>query len=367
MHSSVFNKIGHDLHIWQDSNESDSSYYWRLMYSASGAMALASLFDQQEEYFYSLKPESTNYISVHHFKRNSTNCFRSLLEAQGVESDAQLLSDISQKQLDTYARTGYCLKAPYKVRSVQKSTLNLGALHVIRGGLNNYIRPMAGLAQIKYTPELIQLRYYLKTHSAVPLIQAINDYEANTISLDSLESARSFFALSIPLSKVYKDYIDILELVNFAPLNSQENCELYDLIPGQEHCIFLGRFNNHIPANYFYYYRQKDKVYYQEAPKFLINDYYEANYNNKNISLIKNALYQHHNMLKPIKVVRSNELVQLHGPFYLPGSERALLDLLSWPSKDLDYQKVYMSLEAFYLFYHLMNYLGYSFNEELTL
>lgn len=394
----VFASINKSLQIRQDPKEEPHHYLWRLIYSASAAIALASLFDRQKEYFInsSLEEDTDPHVSVQHFNKNSANCAKALIDLinnKAVSLPYDKLYELAQKQLDIYERTGYCLRAPHTIIPCPKYILNFGPLSIIRGGLDNHIPIMSGLIQFKNTNDYQtfceRLANLVKLHKASAM-QSIDYYDkqANTwpyttTYYQSLNKIRGFFDLSEPLDQVYEQYIAPQKLDSFTLLKNQETCEFYSpklrkaparkVLKEPEGLIHLGCFTNTQPKSYFYYYRKGAQLFYKEVPKMLVQDYYEhQTTNNKNLSYLMNAIDHHHQALKPFTVRTYAQKVTVLSSFYLPATERALLELLSWPqivNENCDISTMFktnldMSWGSFYLFYHAMRYLGYSFVEQ---
>lgn len=388
MLSRLINQLSEDLNIKQDSSEDKDQWIFRLIYSASGQSALASLYDITQKNLSSTNAGEGNdssFISIEHFKKRAKKCLNALIEASSLQtfcgvdykeqdSFSASINNVVNDIYDTYYNTGYFFHSPYSLYPTPFEKASIEPITLVKGLNSLKVRTMSGLA--------------LFNNSKEELLEFKDAYQSNSLNdltQDRLNSFDKLFELNIALKQFYETYIDSVK-DGFTLLNPNQDCELLN-INYKPHTSYwskkvapnatlqnlgLGRFTNYVPHKYFLYYVASGEYYYSMIPAFLLKDFNQPNDNSLNASIFANAILNHNNKLHSIKVVKSDELVYIKLPYALPQAENNLLKLLSWPlssdnviDKSDKRIKVFnrsMTYSAFYCFETILKSKGYTFS-----
>ena len=388
MLSRLINQLSEDLNIKQDSSEDKDQWIFRLIYSASGQAALASLYDITQKNLSSAnggEGSDSSFISVEHFKKRAKKCLNTLIEA----SNLQTFCGVNYKEQDsfsasinnvvndiyyTYYDAGYFFHSPYCLYPTPFEKASIEPITLLKGLNSLKVRTMSGLA--------------LFDNSKEELLEFKDAYQSNSLNdltQDGLNSIDKLFELNIALKQFYETYIDSVK-DGFTLLKQNSDCEFLNL-NYKPHTLYwsktvtpnatlqnlgLGRFTNYFPHKYFLYYVASGEYYYSMIPDFLLNDFNQQDDNSYNASIFANAILNHNNKLHSIKVVKRDELVYIKLPYELPQAENNLLKLLSWPlasDNEIDKSgkriKVFnrsMTYSAFYCFETILKSKGYTFS-----
>ncbi len=388
MLSRLINQLSEDLNIKQDSSEDKDQWIFRLIYSASGQSALASLYDITQKNLSSTNAGEGNdssFISIEHFKKRAKKCLNALIEASNLQSFCGVdykeqdsfsasINNVVNDIYDTYYNTGYFFHSPYSLYPTPFEKASIEPITLVKGLNSLKVRTMSGLA--------------LFNNSKEELLEFKDAYQSNSLNdltQDGLNCFDKLFELNITLKQFYETYIDSVK-DGFTLLNPNHDCEFLNL-NYKPHTSYwsktvtpnatlqnlgLGRFTNYVPHKYFLYYVASGEYYYSMIPAFLLKDFNQPNDNSLNASIFANAILNHNNKLHSIKVVKSDELVYIKLPYALPQAENNLLKLLSWPLES-DYVidksnkriKVFnrsMTYSAFYCFETILKSKGYTFS-----
>lgn len=388
MLSRLINQLSDDLNIKQDSSEDKDQWIFRLIYSASGQAALASLYDITQKNLSSTnggEDSDSSFISIEHFKKRAKKCLNALIEASSLQSFCSIdikdqdsfstiINNVVNDIYHTYSDTGYFFHSPYCLYPTPFEKASIEPITLVKGLNSLKVRTMSGLALFNNSKEeLLEFKY------------AYQGNRLNKSTQDGLNSCDKLFELNIALKQFYETYIDSVK-DGFTLLNPNHDCDFLNL-NYKPHTSYwsktvapnstlqnlgLGRFTNYAPHKYFLYYVASGAYYYSMIPNFLLNDFNQQNDNSYNASIFANAILNHNNKLHSIKVVKSDELVYINLPYALPQAENNLLRLLSWPlDRDIVIDKpdkkikVFnrsMTYGAFYCFETILKSKGYTFS-----
>lgn len=390
MIAQLFKQLADTLNIGKDLKEQESRYLFRLIYSAAGQAALASLYDQekleQQSVAKGKQTTDTPSVSIEHFKKSAQQCLSAMIEAQGDSSKVALpdmIESLSNDILKLYLATGYCLSKPNRVLPCAYRSLAFGSINIVKGLPSLEVRPMSGLCLFNNTiSELNEFKQSLQKYSSILEACEKCSLQANNLG-KQIEEFNELFELNLGLKPFYEQYIAAHQ-GSFAKLtnDSHSQCEFL-----QAHKIDfktrwtceadkstsinnfgLGRFTNITPYSYFLYYWHDSECLYSIIPNFLLENFNNPQTNSENHKLFANAIWHHHHKLGSIKVSTSNELITVSLPCPLPAAESNLLELFSWPllvePNDISTTNRHtMSICAFYCLYHVLKSKGYSFTE----
>ena len=388
MLSRLINQLSDDLNIKQDSREDKEQWIFRLIYSASGQAALASLYDITQKNLGSAnggEGSDSSFVSVEHFKKQAKKCLNVLIEASSLktfcgvdykeqDSFSASINNVVNDIYDTYYDSGYFFHSPYSLYPTPFEKASIEPISLVKGLNSLKVRTMSGLALFNNSKEeLLEFKY------------AYQGNRLNKSTQDGINSFDKLFELNIDLKQFYETYIDSVK-DGFTLLNPNHDCEFLNL-NYKPHTSYwsktvtpnatlqnlgLGRFTNCFPHKYFLYYVASGEYYYSMIPAFLLKDFNQPNDNSLNASIFANAILNHNNKLHSIKVVKSDELVYIKLPYALPQAENNLLKLLSWPlasdiviDKSDERIKVLnrsMTYSAFYCFETILKSKGYTFS-----
>lgn len=388
MIAQLFKQLADTLNIGKDLTEQESRYLFRLIYSASGQAALASLYDQekfeQQSVAQGNQNSDTPSVSIEHFKKSAQQCLSAMIEAQGDSSKVALLDmieSLSNDILKLYLATGYCLSKPNRVLPCAYRSLAFGPLNIVKGLPSLEVRPMSGLCLFNNTiSELNEFKQSLQKHQSILEACEKCSLQANNLG-KQIEEFNELFELNLGLKPFYEQYI-ASHNGSFEKLTNDSQCEFLQAhnIDFKTRWTFeadkstsinnfgLGRFTNITPYSYFLYYWHDNGCLYSTIPNFLLENFNNPQTNSENHKLFANAIWHHHHKLGSIKVSTSNELITVSLPCSLPAAESNLLKLFSWPllvePNDISTTNRHtMSVFAFYCLYQALKSKGYSFTE----
>ena len=388
MIAQLFKQLADTLYIGKDLTEQKSHYLFRLIYSAAGQAALASLYDQEklEQQSVAQGKQTTKIpsVSIEHFKKSAQQCLAAMIEVHGDISKIVLqdmIESLSNDILKLYLATGYCLHQPNRVLPCAYRSIAFGPLNIVKGLPSLEVRPMSGLCLFNNAiSELNEFKQSLQKYSSI--LEACDKYPLLANNLDKqIKEFNELFELNLGLKPFYEQYI-ASHNGSFEKLTNDSQCEFlqannidfktcWTFESDKSTSILnfgLGRFTNITPYSYFLYYWHDNGCLYSTIPNFLLENFNNPQTNCENHTLFANAIWHHHHKLGSIKVSTSNELITVSLPCSLPSAESNLLKLVSWPLlKDPNSIRTTnrhtMSICAFYCLYHVLKSQGYSFTE----
>ena len=339
MKNKLILSIGKQLNI-----PISDGYEWccQAVYSVAGQMALASLWDYQED---------SSTVSIQHFK-DRTNQILCAYERIFPELSARFPKD--KKELineiyEIYRRSGYLHHSAYQIAPAVPLSAGVNGIMLQRGFLPDNRLFMSGLGfysmQESVTDRTIVNLYGLQE-------QSFDEYLQELLSNSDWESIvwpenTEFLRLDPPFSRGYW---------------KQE--------PDKDNRISLARHGE--PNKLYAFYRYSNGAFQQkQIPEWRVRDWFS----NNNQSLgeyrrIAIALLSKYETLPKIYTSVENGLVTIKLGYRLPPSEETFFKLYSWPllydfSSDLP--QVFtrkMSNECFPAFRHVLEGIGYNFTEE---
>ncbi|MCK0515272.1 hypothetical protein MXE38_10535 [Anaerobiospirillum sp. NML120448] len=214
MIAQLFKQLADTLNIGKDLTEQKSQYLFRLIYSAAGQAALASLYDQdkleQQSVAQGKQTTDTPSVSIEHFKKSAQQCLSAMIEAQGDISKIVLqdmIESLSNDILKLYLATGYCLSKPNRVLPCAYRSLAFGPLNIVKGLPSLEVRPMSGLCLFNNTiSELNEFKQSLQKYPSI--LEACEKYPLLANNLDKqIDQLNELFELNLGLKPFYEQYI----------------------------------------------------------------------------------------------------------------------------------------------------------------
>lgn len=341
------------LHLVQPEIEPKSEFQARAIYSAVGRLALASLWDQNEE---------EDGISVVHFKKKLGNLLRAYLtlfpdtrELLCPDSDSSSLDEYGtfeddwekesfpdedlKKVMDEiysiYRGTGYFYHQPYRLSPAAEREASYGKVRLIRGGKLTRDFRMSGLGTWEEHPE-----------NKNSLAEVMDMFQIPR------ETHTEIFQELVQQTQWENLYLDGAEYLSWTP-----NKGYWKHQPDTDGRISLLRKNNQFQKIYWLYRFRDGKCEGCELPAWRTED---GEYLRIAASLLKER-----GKLPPIYFRNAGDLVFAKLNYLLPPAEQKFLKLWSWPhwGKNWEFHRS-MSSELFRIFRQILESRGYRFNVE---
>lgn len=335
MTNDLIASIGRRLNI---PGPNDNEQICRIVYSAAGQMALASLWDHTED---------GAPVSIQHFKNRIAQTFDAYeslypgIAAVLPREKTVLIDEI----YSIYLRCGYFYHSAYQISPAAPAQAGYGNLTLHRGG-----SPDAGLF-------MSGLGFYTLPKKA-----------------SAEGSAAAVFGLQEQAFEVYLN--ELLEFGEWESVTWPENTEFLRLdppfsrgywqqTPGQGHRVSLARYGE--PNKVFAFYRYENGVYRQKPiPQWRIENYDSAGSGGVGEYFrISAALLNRYEVLPEIRAAASGDLVEVKLGYRLPPPEEAFFKLYSWPAR-YDVPQVFarmMARQVYPAFKKELETIGYRFVE----
>ena len=134
--SSFLTEIANNIHVIRGNSESDISWKYRVIYSAIAKMALASLFDKNED-------EKDNSISKTYFNRRIEELRKSYVEL--FPETKVFLPSLSKKFCELFLENGYIYHSPNWIYPSKRKIITGDKISFIRGDYFNSNNRMSGM------------------------------------------------------------------------------------------------------------------------------------------------------------------------------------------------------------------------------
>lgn len=320
----------------------DGEWVCQITYSVAGYMALASLWDHNED---------RSSISIQHFKSRITHVFdayESIFPEIGFELPRDK-TDLIEDIYSIYLRNGYLYHSAYQISPAIPSVSRYGDLVFPRGSSPDSKLFMSGLGF----------------------------YAAQETTTD--RAVASMLGLQ---EQTFENYLEeLLEHSDWEPIDWPDNTEYLRLdppfsrgywqqIPNKDNRISLARYGE--PNKMFVFYRYQDGLYQQKTiPEWRIRNAFPNDAGGYGeYRRIAIALLKRYNTLPVIKANINGTLVEIKLGYRLPPSEEDFFKLYSWPVRyDFSSQspQVFtrkMAKQVYPMFKHNLESIGYCFVEE---
>ena len=331
-YNKLLSGISEELNIKKGSEESIDSWKARVVYSAIGQLAIASLYDVQED---------NTPVSITHFKRRIESlysCYISMYpELRSVYSISS--EELSDEIYNILLQTGSIYHSPHRISASAYRVAESGQVAFVRGlalnqkvfrsGLGAYL-PAKGTESVSTVASMFGLRrttlteYWEKISSDIAWIET------------TLSTKTEYLRTDPPFNTGYfKEHPDT---------------------DGRVSLLRTG-----MPGSFIYYfYRYKDKrMLGMQIPAWQVDDYeYRA--------ISTSCLYCMGN-LPPTIYHANQDTVSLRIQYLYPTSEQNLIRLYSWPKSLVNPFSLFnrtMTYPVFLAIKEVFEGIGYSFKEE---
>lgn len=332
-YNGLLGKIATELRIKRGDDENITDYQCRILYSALGAIAYASLLDQQED---------TDSNSIVHFKRRIRDSLQSYIELYPsihsvYTSDWESLCD---ELYDIFITTGQVYHTPNWLSSAAPCSSQINDISFIRGTAPDYSCSFSGVG-----------RY---TQNVCDITPSVTPNEMFAIPSVSLTEQWSHILENCKWSNLREDAV-----IEYHRLTPPFHHGYWTNMPQKKDSITLARTG--FPGSSIYYLCkvQGGQRTFNQLPSWLTD-----NYGYRSIST---CCLNAHGTLPPIAYHESGELVALHFSYLLPPPELNFVRLYSWPTTYAEFPHNFrrtMTRTVFCAFKHILESIGYQFIKE---
>lgn len=327
----LLNEIAQKLNIKKGISEDSSLWKQRIIYSAIGFMALASLWDIEDD-----EP-----ISIIHFKdriEKQMYAYRELyphiMQRFRINSE-----ELGQELYDIYTATGFIYHMPNRISASKETEARMGTMVFIRG------------ANLKKNVFMSGLGTYFKSTDTFTQ-KALS--EMFRLPEQTLEEEYNSLVMERDWS-----VIDINQQVEYLRLYPPFSRGYWKESPDTDGSISLLRFGMTSERIYYLYKYENGQCLGKALPYWRVNE--------KEYHRLANVLLYHKGTLPPILFSELGEIVKIQQQYLLPPSELWFLKLYSWPANFLklpsDFNRV-ISKEIFGVVKETLEKLGYRFTKE---
>lgn len=340
--NSLVDEISKQLSITRAS-ESVREWSCRVIYSAVGKMALASLWDS---------PEDESSVSIQHFKKRAEEICSALL---AICPEAEPFFSVNRDWLfgelyTIYRRTGYLYHSPYQASPAARTTAAAEKITFFRGLSPDINASMSGLGL--YRPDIAEAGGQSVAQMYELQEQPMQEY------LEELLSAGEWQEIDWPQDSCF---------LRLSPSFSQG---YWKEAPDRDGRISLAYYGN-INRIYVFYYYNDGRPLQKQLPAWRTRDFRAANANDQGeYRRIANALLLRYNSRPSIRVKIYGGLALIQTGYRLPPAEEDFFKLYSWPVNydiDLNKPQVFarkMALSVYPVFKKILEAAGYHFMEE---
>lgn len=332
MSTKLLNEIGEKLNIKQGTFEDINLWRQRIIYSAIGMTALASLWD---------KDDSGEPVSITHFKHRIEKqlyayreLYPDLMQQFTVSSD-----ELSKEIYDIYLSSGFIYHSSKRLYAAKETKAMAGTVVCIRG------------ANLKRELFMSGLGTYIKPAEDCPRNTVREIFRFSEQNLDE-----SYKLLNE--SDNWKP-IDISSQIEYLRVKSPFSKGYWKDTPDRDGFVSLLRFGMQGRQRYCLYKYEGSVCLTKELPRWMVDE--------KEYIKIANILLYHKGTLPAIKFSDNGNIVAIRLDYLLPSYELWFLKAYSWPLKfsglPSDFKRV-MSRELFEPFKEILENMGYQFTKE---
>ena len=338
MTNDLITSIGRQLNI---PKSDDNEWICQIVYSVAGQMALASLWDHDED---------KNSVSIQHFKNRIAQIFdayESIFPEIGFlipKDRSNLIEDI----YSIYLRNGFFYHSTHQIYPAAPATAEYENLVLHRVNSPDISLFMSGLG-------FYSMRKHT-TDQTVANMFGLQD-QPFEIYLEELLSHNEWAPI------VWPDSVEFLRL--YPPFSKG----YWQKTPDKDGRISLARFGN--PNKIFVFYRYYNGKFQQiSIPEWRLLDYTSKDTGLGEYRRIAIALLTRYGTLPAIKTKEIGNLIEIRIGYRLPPSEEDFFKLYSWPVRydfTTDAPQVFirkMAKQVYPMFKHELTSIGYRFVEE---
>lgn len=329
-YNQLLTRISKEYSISRGKNENENSWKTRIIYSLLGQMALASLFDIDED----------EEISVVHLKRRVNDVLHSYIDMYDEISNNFPIerSEIAEEIYEIYLKTGVIYHSPHRVKLATKSESVQNEIKFTRGHSLEEKQMISGLGTYNivshYDSETLVEEMFLLENGTLEekwrmysRTKQWQEYDSDS-KIDYLKTTPSF-SRGYWVDKPDKNAISILRV---GPRGMQ---------------------------TYYLYKYEGETLFVSQLPQWQVEDY--------NYRSIANARLAADGVLPPTVYKYDGDIVHISFGYLPPPAELNLWKLYSWPkncySFPSDFNRI-CSRKVFEALKEVMSHQGYRFKEE---
>lgn len=339
MTNNLIDSISKQLNI---PKTADSEWICQIVYSVAGQMALASLWDYNENH---------TSISIQHFKNRMSQIFDAY---EGIFPQISHYlprdkSDLLEELYSIYLRTGFLYHSAYQISPAVEAHATCGNLSVYRSPSLDAQFFMSGLGF-----------YYPKIHPSDLSVAEVFGLQTQSFEsyLDELLATGEWEEINWP---------DNAEFLRLDPPFSRG---YWHQTPDNSSRVSLARYGE--PNKLFAFYRYYEGRYQQKPiPEWRLRDWFSnSTGNNGEYRRIAIALLMRYNTLPAIQAKTVGNITEIKVGYRLPPSEEEFFKLYSWPIRydfSSSFPQVFtrkMAKQVYPMFKQTLEMLGYCFVEE---
>lgn len=336
----IFSSLAKDLFILRGTKEDVDAWRRRLIYSALGKLALASVWDEEDD-----------LPSVQHFSASIAERQPYYLQILGATADYLGDSALLRDELySIYLNAGAFYHKKNHLAPAVSSSASDGKTIFLRGCTPLSAHPMSGLGDYSINPVSTQ-RYYHSVQEMFqlhrPLMDLVTECEADA----NWENA------------------DFPEDSEFLTMQNQKKVGYWSQKPNEDIAFGLMRVPQAVSYNYYLYRKSSNEWQWSQL------QIWQTNPNNGQTSIpewlaLANGILMSNHLLQPVRCSGDINLMTVSFPYLLPPMEENFFKLYSWPMPNLTLnafsQRVtrQMATPVYRSFKSVMESLGYFFEEE---
>lgn len=339
MTNGLITSIGKQLNI---PKSADNEWICQIVYSVAGQMALASLWDHNED---------SSSVSIQHFKNRIAQIFDAYkcIYPQIGYMLPEDKTDLIDEMYSIYLRNGFLYHSAYQISPASPTVASYENLAFHRGSSPDarlFISGLGFYSVQKPNPEMtISKMFGLQE-------QTFESYLEELLGHSEWET------------------IDWPDNAEFLRLDPPFKWGYWQQVPTKDNRISLARYGD--PNKIFVFYRYNNGTYQQKTiPEWRIRDYFSNETGNYGeYRRIATALLMRYSTLPEIKVNTRGSLMEIKLGYRLPPSEEAFFKLYSWPmrydftAKSPQVFTRKMAKQVYPMFKHELELIGYRFVEE---
>lgn len=334
-YNDLLSKIFKEMNIRKGSTESENNWKARIVYSAIGQMALASLHDVQED-------SDDGQVSITHFKRRIENLYDSYLSMYPeLKSFFMIEADeLSQNIYDIFLNAGCIYHSPNRITASIYQVVESGQVLFIRGSALNQRVFRSGLGA------------YLPSRNISSSINVAKMFGLQEVTL--LDYWKSV------VSKISWSESRFTAKVEYLRTESPFNEKYFKDYPDKDGRISLLRTG--MPGSYIYFFYKfcDDTLLNMQVPSWLTDNY--------GYRLLSNSCLHFLGCLPPATYQVYQDIVLLRLGYLYPPAELNLIRLYSWPERfnksPFDQFAYILALPVFISIKGELERLGYKFVEK---
>lgn len=339
MKDNLIASIGSQLNI---PVTEDKEWICQTVYSLAGQMALASLWDHNDD---------NQSVSIQHFKKRIEQI---IVAYKDIYPEIRFalpddVSDLCQEMYSIYLRSGYLYHSAYQLSPCVPASAGYGDIMLYRGCSPDSKLFMSGLGMYSANKCV--------SDRSVANLFGLQDYSFQNY-LEELLSSGGWESVEWPDSS------------EFLRLDPPFSGGYWKQNPDKDTRISLARYGE--PNKLYVFCRYTNDAYQQkQIPEWLLQDYYHdgaAGFGE--YRRIATALLYRYETLPAIKAKLESGLVEVKLGYRLPPSEETFFNLYSWPllynfSGSMTQAFTRKMTKSIYpLFKHELESIGYHFMEE---